>query len=75
MNTKFGFNQLVKKTPEWAKWAFGIVVTLTTVAAFVVHGDPAISQEVKSRVLLYLKGVDFLMLGFANMFGVQTKSE
>lgn len=69
--TKFGFDQLNNKTPYWAKLVFGITAVLTTVAMFIVSSDPGIPDDLKVRLLVYLKGLDMLVLGFSSMFGKQ----
>ena len=68
MKTKFG--AITSETPVWAKWMFRVFMTLTTVAAFIVASDPAIADEVKIRVGIYLKAADMLVFGFSKMFGV-----
>ena len=73
--TKFGFGQLTSKTPSWASWLFRIVFILTTVAAFIISGDPQINDMIKVRVLLYLKGVDMLIYGFSKLFGVEVQND
>lgn len=61
-------------TPLWAKWVFRIVAILTTVALFIIAGDPGISDDTKIRVAVYLKGLDMAVLGLSKMFGI-TKDE
>ncbi|WP_343692756.1 hypothetical protein [Chitinophaga sp.] len=73
--TKFGFDQLNTRTPLWAKRTFYIVSVLTTVAVFIVSGDPAIKPDTAVRIMLYLKGLDMLTLALSKMFGLQTKDE
>lgn len=68
--TKFGVSQLTTKTPAWANIVFYIVLTLTTAATFVVASDPAISDSLKVRIGVYLKGFDFVVLAISKMFGV-----
>ncbi|TWF38861.1 hypothetical protein FHW36_10684 [Chitinophaga polysaccharea] len=69
-DTKFGVSQLTTKTPAWANIAFYVVLTLTTAATFVVASDPAIPDDLKVRVGIYLKAFDFVSLGISKMFGV-----
>ena len=57
--------------PKWATWGFRIFAILTTVACFVIANDTGIANDVKVRVMVYLKGADMAILGLANMFGVK----
>jgi len=74
-NLKFGAEGLVNETPMWAKWMFRIVAILTTAAAFVIAGDPTIPDTIKVRVLLYLKGLDMVVLGVSKLFGMQPEEK
>jgi hypothetical protein len=69
--TKFGISQLGSDTPKWANVALGLTIVLTTVAAFVVASDPGISDAIKVRITVYLKGVDMLVLGVSRLFGIE----
>jgi hypothetical protein len=71
--TKFGLDQVNKKTPLWAKWMLGVTIILTTAAAFIVSGDPAIQPTTTVRVLVWLKGVDIVVLGISQLFGIEVK--
>lgn len=62
---------ITSKTPIWAKWMFRSVFILTTVAAFIITSEPAISDETKVRVMIYLKGLDMAIYGFSKLFGVK----
>lgn len=73
--TNFGISQVTKRTPAWASWTFRITFVLTTVAAFIIAGDPAISDENKIRIGLYLKGADMLIYSLSKMFGVEVKKD
>lgn len=68
---KFGASGLANDTPMWARWAFRITAMITTAACFVVAGDPGIPDILKVRILLYLKGMDMVVLGLSKMFGVE----
>ena len=72
--TTFGIEQISKKTPLWAKWVFRVVFLLTAVATFIITFEPAISDLVKIRVGLYLKGLDMLVFGLSKMVGVTLKT-
>jgi len=69
-NLKFGTDGILLETPVWAKWVFRITTILTTAVAFVVAGDPSIPDMIKVRILLYLKGLDIIVLGLSKMFGI-----
>lgn len=73
METTFGITQIGKKTPLWVKWVCAFFILLTTVATFVIAGDPAIHNDIKVRIGLYLKGADMLILGVSQMFGFKLK--
>jgi len=70
--TQFGtIEAIVSKTPMWAKITFGIVTVLTTVASFIIAGDPKIDNDTKVQIMNYLKGADLIVFGISKMFGVQ----
>lgn len=71
--TKFGISQVLNKTPNWAIWMFRIVFILTTVATFVIASDPSISDDLKVRIGVYLKGLDMLIFSISKLFGVDVK--
>ena len=64
---------LAGETPMWAKMVFRIVAVLTTVALFIVAGDPGIHDDIKVRIAVYLKGLDMAVLGVSKLFGITTK--
>ena len=68
--TTFGTDNVKQKTPLWAKWVFRVVFLLTTIATFLIAADPAISDVVKVRIGVYLKGLDMLVFGLSKMVGV-----
>ncbi len=69
-NLKFGADGILLETPVWARWVFRITTIITTAIAFVVAGDPSIPDMMKVRILLYLKGLDIIVLGLSKMFGI-----
>ncbi|GGH03800.1 hypothetical protein [Mucilaginibacter phyllosphaerae] len=71
--TKFGAINAPK--PIWATWLFRSVAILTTVASFWVESTTIITNEIKVEVILALKSVDILVLGFSNLFGVIVTEE
>lgn len=68
---KFGPDGIMNATPIWAKWVFRATTIFTTAIAFVVAGDPSIPDMLKVRILLYLKGIDIVVLGLSKMFGIE----
>ncbi len=68
--TKVSFGQLNAPTPMWAKIAFRITIIITSAATFIIASDPAISDDIKIRLGVYLKGFDLLILGLSNLFGI-----
>ena len=73
MATKIGISQLTKQTPLWASWMFRTVFILTTVATFIIAGEPTIDDATKVRIGVYLKGLDMAIYSFSKMFGVDPK--
>jgi hypothetical protein len=73
MQTKFGLSQVKNRTPLWAKWMLGVTLIITTAAAFVIAGDPEIPAKVTVRLLTYLKGIDIVVLGVSQLFGIEVK--
>jgi hypothetical protein len=71
--TKVQFGALNSPTPNWAKWMFRSVAILTTVLAFYVAGTQLIAEQWKVEVMLGLKSIDMLTLGFSKMFGIVEK--
>lgn len=74
-NITFGLNQAGNPTPLWARWIFRVFAILTTAAVFIIASDPAIPDALKVRIGVYLKGADMVVLGLANMFGVNTDKQ
>lgn len=66
----FGLGQIGQETPLWAKNMFRVVFALTAVATFIIAGDPVISDEIKIRIAVYLKGLDMFMYALSKMFGI-----
>lgn len=64
---------LLAQSPSWAKWLFRGVAILTTVLAFYFAGTNLIQEQYKVEVLLGLKAIDMLTLGFSKLFGVVEK--
>jgi hypothetical protein len=69
----FGFDAITQETPIWAKWVFRIVFLLTTVATFVIAADPAIADDLKVRLTVYLKALDMIVFGLSKLFGIELK--
>lgn len=68
--TKVQFGAVNSPTPIWAKWVFRATAILTTVVAFYVGGTNLIQEQYKVEVLLALKSLDMLTLGFSKLFGI-----
>lgn len=72
-NAKFGFSQITKTTPDWAKMFFKIIFGFTTIIIFVVAADPAISDLLKVRLNVYLNGFSMAVFLVSRLFGVEVK--
>lgn len=70
--TKTALNPMAP-TPLWAKWVFRVFALLTLAASFIVASDPGIPDEIKVRIIVYLKGADMLVLGLSKLAGVEIK--
>lgn len=71
METKFGPNQLVSKTPEWAKWMFRITFVLTTSVVAWIAATHLMSIDAKYEITLFLKLIiDPLMYTVSKLFGI-----
>jgi hypothetical protein len=64
---------IVAQSPAWAKWLFRCVAIITTVVVFYVAGTNLITENHKVEVMLGLKALDMLTLGFSKMFGIVIK--
>jgi hypothetical protein len=62
---------VAKPTPMWATWLFRIVFILTGVVTFIVLSDPGISDALKIRLSVYLKGLDMAVWSITRMIGVE----
>lgn len=69
-NTKTVFGAVSSPSPIWAKWMFRVIAILTTAICFWVAGTNLIQTGSKTEIMLALKVVDMLALGFSNMFGI-----
>lgn len=70
---KFGAVNAPK--PAWATWLFRSVAILTTVSAFWIGGTALMKNEAKVEVILAMKALDMLVLGFSNLFGIVIPEE
>lgn len=75
MENKFGFKQITKQTPTWAKWTFRVTMMLTTAAAVWVGATNLIQDSVKYEAILLLKVIDPLVFGLSKLFGVEVESD
>lgn len=69
-DTKSVFGAVNAPSPQWAKWIFRGTAILTTVLAFYVAGTQLIPEQWKVEVMLGLKSLDMLTLGFSKLFGL-----
>lgn len=58
-------------TPTWAKNMFYITFTVTTALGVFMAGTQIIPENVKFEVMLVLKALDGLILGFSRMYGIE----
>lgn len=65
--TVFSFR---KPTPAWATWVFRIVFLLTTATTIIISADPHIPDQMKVKLGVYLKAIDFVIWGIARGLGV-----
>jgi hypothetical protein len=70
--TVFSLN---KPTPMWATWVFRGVFVLTGVITFVVAAEPALADDIKIRLGIYLKGIDMLVWGLTRVIGVEVSRD
>jgi hypothetical protein len=64
-----------KPTPAWATWIFRVVFILTGVATFIVLGDNAIDDSLKTRLALYLKGIDMAVWAMTRAIGIDVNRD
>jgi len=67
---KFGKAQLKNETPQWAKWMFRVTLVLTTAISIWVAGTNLIDDSIKYEIILLLKCIDPVVMGFSKLFGV-----
>lgn len=70
--TVFSLN---KPTPMWATWVFRGVFVLTGVITFIVAAEPALADDIKIRLGIYLKGIDMLVWGLTRIIGVEVSRD
>lgn len=75
VTTAFTKEAIKSVKPKWASWLFRSTAIITTVLILVVASDPGIPDEIKIRAGVYLKGLDMLVLGFSNMFGIKIQED
>lgn len=73
---KFGFAQIVKETPEQAKWIFRLIFALTTALIAWLGATHLFNPEVKYEIMIFLKLIiDPIAYTVSKMFGVVPKDE
>lgn len=70
---KFGFGQLLKSTPEFAKLAFRFILYFATIITFVVQTISEIPQPIKDMVSRYALEVVTIVHFLSKMFGVDVE--
>ena len=60
----------IKPTPAWATWAFRIVFLLTTATTIVISSELDITDQMKVKLSVYLKAIDFVIWGIGRGIGV-----
>ena len=72
----FGFGQILSAPPKWVVAVIAILIILSSIAQFLIAGDPVIKAESQVRILLYLKGFEMFLLAVGALCGVKpTKDE
>lgn len=70
---KFGFSQLFKRTPEFAKLLFRIILYITAIIMFLMNLVTEIPEPIKTVVnkycIYFITTVHFL----SKMFGIEVK--
>lgn len=69
-NYAFSKKALLTRTPTWANWMFRICLLITSTATFVIASDPAIPDDLKVRINVYVTALNLFVLGLSKMFGV-----
>ncbi len=73
--TKFGFNQVGKTTPIWAKHLFRIVLYTAGALTLITQVVAEIPQEISAIIAKYSVEAVVLVHGFSKMFGVDIKED
>lgn len=68
--TKFGFKNLNRPTPIWARTIVGISLLVTTALAAWVAGTNVINEAAKLEWVLVLKVIDPVLLGISKLVGI-----
>lgn len=68
--TKFGFSQLGKPTPLWAKYIFRVVFLLLSFGIFMVSDYPGLDEHTKLITLKWFSGINMLVWGLSKLFGI-----
>lgn len=68
---RFGMKSLSRPTPSWARFAFGVVLLITTAMAGWVAGTATLSETAKLEWVLILKLIDPFLFGVSKLFGIQ----
>ncbi len=68
---RFGFGQIPKTTPEFAKWIFRIVLYATSVINLVISVVTEIPPDIKMMMAKYSLYAVTMVHGFTKLFGLQ----
>ncbi len=71
---KFGFGQIVKETPQFAKWMFRIVLYATSALTLIINVVTEIPEPIKLMITKYSLYAVTLVHGFSKMFGIEPSS-
>lgn len=69
-DTTVKFGEINAPTPQWAKIAIRLTIVVVAAATFIAASDPGISDELKIRIGVYLQGLNLIVLGIGNLFGI-----
>lgn len=73
--TKFGVNQVFKRSPKWLVPVFSIIMIIVQVLDFTVSGDTTLSDAFKLQFNHYLNAVALAVSLIALLFGEDIKSK
>jgi hypothetical protein len=66
---------LHSRTPQGAKNAFRITFVITSAITIFLVGTQVIDEHIKFELMLGLKSIDAVVLGFSKLFGVTEEND